>query len=323
MLFSLIIPVFNSERYLQDCLDSVESQEFDDFEVILIDDGSTDGSSAVCDSFCERFNSRPGRNAIAKVIHQENSGPSVARNRGISEAAGDWLWFIDSDDRIMSDALEVLHERMRFAKGDIFVFQYIKTDEHWENEECIYFRAQQEILKIPRDQALLGYYSNKLFSYKDGWETHTRLYRRDIVVNNDLKFCVTPFYFGEDLVFYAEYMLCVRSAVMLVNYLYYYRQQSSSLMHTLDQKSIIPKLVTLMEHLFLTAGRLKNSFICENFDKVCQAAFSDHIEYKLDELTDEEICAEIREAAGNRVIGKYISAVSGQLEQKVHDRHKE
>jgi len=322
VLFSLIIPVYNTEKYLKDCLDSVTSQEFDDFEVILVDDGSTDGSSVLCDRFCEQFNARPGRKSTAKVIHQDNAGLSGARNSGIREASGEWLWFVDSDDKITSDALATIYERMRYAKGDLYTFQYIKTDEKMENEEYIYFRANQETLRFSDDRSLVEYYYKRLFLYKDGWETHTRLYRREIIVNNSLRFYETPFNFGEDLVFYAEYMLCIRSAVMLVNYLYYYRQQTSSIMHTLDQRTIIPKLVILMEDVYREAERLKRSFVCKHFEKLCRAAFTHHIELKLDELTDEEICSELQEAAKNHVIGKCISAVSDQLEQEAHNRHK-
>ncbi len=322
MLFSLIIPVYNTEKYLQECLDSVAAQDFDDFEVILVDDGSTDGCPAICDSFCEQFNGRAGRKSTAKVIHQKNVGLSGARNRGISEASGEWLWFIDSDDWIPSDALAVLHERMRYANGDQFVFQYIKTDENRQNEEYIYFRANQEIVKFRDENELLSYYSDKLFDYKDGWEAPTRLYRRDIILNNDLRFYETEFNFGEDLCFAAEYMLCISSSVMLVNYLYYYRQQDSSIMHTMDQKTFIPKLTVLLEHVFREAGRLKKNIICSNFDKICLSSFGNHIQFKLDELTDEEICAEILEGSKNPVIGKYISAVSSQLEQVLPDRRK-
>ena len=322
MLFSLIIPVYNTGKYLQDCLDSVAAQEFDDFEVILVDDGSTDDCPAMCDSFCEQFNTRAGRKSTAMVIHQENAGLSGARNRGIREATGEWLWFIDSDDWIPSDALSVLHERMRYAKGDQYVFQYIKTDENRQNEEYVYFRANQEIEKLPDENVLLSYYSERLFDYKDGWETPTRLYNRDIILNNDLRFYETEFNFGEDLCFAAEYMMCIQSSVMLVNYLYYYRQQRSSIMHTLDQKNIIPRLTILLEHVFREAERLKKSIICSNFEKICLSSFGNHIRYKLDELTDEEVCAEIMEETNNPVIGKYISAVSSQLEQVMPDRRK-
>lgn len=318
----MIIPVYNTEKYLQECLDSIAAQEFDDFEVILVDDGSTDGCPAICDGFCEKFNRRSGRKSTARVIHQENTGLSGARNRGIKEATGEWLWFIDSDDWITSDALAVLHERMRFGKGDMYVFQYIKTEEDRKNEEYIYFRAQQETLRLPGEYALLSYFSNKLFLYKDGWEAPTRLYRREIIVENNLRFYETEFNFGEDLCFIAEYMLCIRSAVMLVNYLYCYRQRGSSIMHTLDQETIIPRLIILLEDVFKEAARFNKSILCERFDQICYALLSHHIELKLEDLTDEEICSEILEGTKNHLIGRHISAVSDKLEQAVRDRDK-
>ena len=322
MLFSLIIPVYNTEKYLQECLDSVAAQDFDDFEVILVDDGSTDGCPAICDRFCEQFNGRVGRKSTAKVIHQKNAGLSGARNRGISEASGEWLWFVDSDDWIPSDALDVLHERMRYAKGEQYVFEYIKTDANRQNEERVYFRVEQEAYRLPDENALLSHLADRLFDYRDGWEAPTRLYRRDIVLSNDLRFYETEFNFGEDLCFAAEYSLCIRSTVMLVNYLYYYRQQNSSIMHTLDQKTILPRLTILLEHVFREAVRLKKNIVSSNFDKICLSSFGNHIKNKLNELSDEEVRSEILDAAKNPVIGKYISAVSSQLEQVLPERRK-
>ena len=322
MLFSLIVPVYNTEKFLKDCLTSIEAQEFDDFEIILIDDGSTDSCPAMCDNFCEHFNSRPGRKSIAKVIHQENVGLSGARNRGIHEACGEWMWFVDSDDWIASDALAVLYERMRFAKGDLYAFQYIKTDELRENKEYIYFRANQEMLRFSDQRSVVEYFQTRLFDYKDGWEAPTRLFRREIIIKNNLRFSETDFNFGEDLCFMAEYMLCVRSAVMLVNYLYCYRQRESSIMHTLDQKTIIPRLIILLEDVFIEARRLNNKLMCERFELVCFAVFNHHIELKLGNLTDEEIRNELSEGEKNQLIGKYISKTSARLEQVICERHK-
>lgn len=91
---SVIIPVYNVEKYLPECVDSILAQDFDDFECLLVDDGSTDGSGDLCD----RYASRDSR---FRVFHQPNQGVSAARNRGISEAMGEWIYFIDGDDWMM------------------------------------------------------------------------------------------------------------------------------------------------------------------------------------------------------------------------------
>lgn len=92
-MISVIIPVYNVVRFLSECLDSVLSQTYDDFEVILVDDGSTDGSEVICDNYAMM-------DKRVRVIHIPNSGVSVARNTGIKEVSGDWITFVDSDDWI-------------------------------------------------------------------------------------------------------------------------------------------------------------------------------------------------------------------------------
>lgn len=97
--FSIIVPVYNREDYLEECINSILSQTYPAYEIILIDDGSKDLSGEICDNYAQKY-------SFIKVIHQLNSGVSIARNRGIYEASGDYLFFLDSDDRIALNALE-------------------------------------------------------------------------------------------------------------------------------------------------------------------------------------------------------------------------
>ena len=90
---SVIVPVYNAEKYLQECVDSILRQTLADLELILVDDGSTDSSPAICDRYAEQ-------DARVQVIRQANAGLSAARNRGIEVAAGEWVAFVDSDDFI-------------------------------------------------------------------------------------------------------------------------------------------------------------------------------------------------------------------------------
>ena len=99
---SVIIPVYNVEKYLCGCLDSVLEQTFTDLELILIDDGSQDTSGAICDKYA-------GRDARVRVIHQKNQGQSAARNNGVRSALGTWIAFVDSDDMIHPQYLEILY----------------------------------------------------------------------------------------------------------------------------------------------------------------------------------------------------------------------
>ena len=112
---SVIIPVYNCERYLNRAVDSVINQDiFSECELILVDDGSTDNSSCICDSYSERYNN-------ITVIHQTNSGVSAARNKGISVSKGEWICFLDSDDYLLPDALSLIY---KYPDADLICSSY-------------------------------------------------------------------------------------------------------------------------------------------------------------------------------------------------------
>ena len=125
MLLSIIVPIYNTEKYLEDCLQSILNQTFSDYELILVNDGSTDSSPEICEQYAER----DGR---IRVIHKENGGVSSARNCGIEIAQGNYIWFVDSDDTIAYDALQVLNEYIR-EKPDLIVFNSPRQEQYKVN----------------------------------------------------------------------------------------------------------------------------------------------------------------------------------------------
>ena len=120
-IISIIMPVFNTAGYLPECVGSVLSQSFEDFELILIDDGSTDGSAEICDRFA-----RENDNVVC--VHQANSGVSAARNRGIEISSGRYVWFCDSDDMIVDGALSTLSRCIEDSSPKMIVFSVDQTD---------------------------------------------------------------------------------------------------------------------------------------------------------------------------------------------------
>ena len=110
---SVIVPVYNVEKYLRRCIDSILSQTFSDFELLLIDDGSKDKSGEICDEYA-------AKDARVRVFHKENGGVSSARNLGLDNAKGDWITFSDSDDELLPDAFEAvcgyMHEGIDMIK---------------------------------------------------------------------------------------------------------------------------------------------------------------------------------------------------------------
>ena len=122
---SVIVPVYNTEKYLRQCLDSVVNQTLQDIEVICIDDGFTDDSKRILDEYAHR-------DARILVYSKENGGQSSARNKGMDLAQGDYLYFLDSDDYILDTALECLYECAEAEQLDILFFG---GDSFFENRE--------------------------------------------------------------------------------------------------------------------------------------------------------------------------------------------
>ena len=117
-MISIIVPVYNSEKYLERCINTILNQTFDDFELILIDDGSDDKSGKICDCFSEK-------DSRIKTIHQDNMGQAAARNRGIIESSGEWICFIDSDDVVNPYYLEYLYSAVTDRKVKMSVCGYL------------------------------------------------------------------------------------------------------------------------------------------------------------------------------------------------------
>lgn len=129
-IISIIIPVYNVEDYLKDCLDSVLEQTYDNLEIIVVDDGSTDSSGRICDEYAEIHPN-------IHVFHQDNMGLSGARNTALDKVSGEWIVFVDSDDYIHPDMVSSLYsaavkEKLPFAKCGYMMTRSSKTDQCWE-----------------------------------------------------------------------------------------------------------------------------------------------------------------------------------------------
>ncbi len=120
---SIIIPVYNIEQYLPECLDSILAQDYSNYEVILVDDGSTDKSGIICDEYVKK-------DSRFRVFHKDNGGVSSARNKGLDEVKGDWVFFLDGDDYIVPNALSLAFEISDDTQCEIVDFNYSSFDEH-------------------------------------------------------------------------------------------------------------------------------------------------------------------------------------------------
>ena len=126
-LISVIVPVYNTEKYLHRCIDSILAQTFTDFELLLIDDGSTDSSGEICDDYA-------AKDSRVRVFHKENGGVSSARNLGLDNAQGEWITFVDSDDSIKEKALDAPRG---VTTAELIITSHVVRDKNTFSEELI------------------------------------------------------------------------------------------------------------------------------------------------------------------------------------------
>lgn len=201
---SIIIPVFNSEKYLGRCIDNILAQTFTNFECILINDGSTDSSSIICEKY------RQSNNRII-VIHQENSGVSISRNRGLDVARGKYICFVDSDDYVEKNMLENLVVEINNSDTDVICCGYneVNRTNIIANKDFIFHdRSTIELIHYLEMKQAFGVIWNKL-------------YKKNIIDIHNIRFS-TFLKFGEDMVFSLQYFSHVKTAFITVNCFYYY-----------------------------------------------------------------------------------------------------
>lgn len=187
-LISIVVPVYNAEKTLERCLDSVLQQSFRDYEVILINDGSQDQSSRIC----ERYAATDDR---IRVLHQDNHGVSHARNAGIDIACGTYITFLDSDDWIVPLHLEQYYHAITQFDCDVVIGGYSKI-EGSHLTRCLPSKTgcfDNEIWEnICLDPSIFGYLWNKLFRF-DILKDHSLRLREDMYSQEDLEFCLSVF----------------------------------------------------------------------------------------------------------------------------------
>ena len=230
-MISVIVPVYNVETYLEECLDSIQNQTYTDLEVILVNDGSTDGSKAICERYCKE-------NRHFHLLNQENQGLSAARNTGVAASRGEFIVFVDSDDMILANYLETLMHYMR-EDVDIVESQFTVSNEEFLaksfKEPTILFEGNsQEAVKIFPKHVL-------------NVNAVIKLYRRSIVE-------AVPYIDGvifEDVYCGIGMLKYIRKIIKIDYKGYYYRQHQASIMHrtftpkNLDIFTVSDKLIDL------------------------------------------------------------------------------
>lgn len=225
--FSIVVPVYNTSRYLPRCLDSILNQTVLSWECVLVDDGSTDGSADICDEYVykdQRF----------KVIHKRNEGVSVARNIGINQSAGDYIIFVDSDDWVDKSLLEEVLITIKKYKSDIVLFGYSSFDGARIYDTCI---PDSEVLHLEEYSVFPEWYNCV-------W---VRAYKRSFLEDNHINFPI-GIRLAEDLYFSYLAMSKVKSIHCIQKTLYcYFTNRKDSACNTINFEKIQEEIVSLQK----------------------------------------------------------------------------
>ena len=228
---SVIVPIYNVEKYLAECVDSILGQTFQDMEIILVDDGSLDSSSQMADDYAVQ-------DQRVKVIHKENGGLSSARNAGMKIARGEYIYFCDSDDYISLDAIEILYETVTKNDLDMVLFN---GDSFLGKEDIDNKLLAQKVAWANRDLNRKGLYGGgcnaisgiKMFCEMSSNEEYLpsaclQFIRRTFCIEKNLRFYEGIFY--EDALYTMKALLSAERVMFVAKRLFHYRRREGSIM---------------------------------------------------------------------------------------------
>lgn len=226
---SIIVPVYNKEKYLNSCVDSLLNQTYSDYEIILVDDGSTDGSGKICDSYAECQDR-------VTVIHQKNGGPSSAWKTGFAASSGQYIMFIDSDDYIDNNMLEEMSAELTGISKEMILSDYAITKDDGK-ERDVYQRLEPGVYDREKIESeirpqLLGN-EHRLVSFS----RCMKLIGRQLIADN-MDFCDNRVLMGDDATIILPALIDSERIVMMQKKTYYhYRYIEDSIVHRYDEKA--------------------------------------------------------------------------------------
>lgn len=240
---SVIIPVYNAEEYLSQCLNSVINQDYPNIEIILVDDGSTDTSGIICDRYSSKYKT-------IHVIHKTNGGAADARNHGIEFATGDYLVFLDGDD-FWDDrsAMTRLVHRISESNADVLNYSYKKYDNKSGNKASYFQNISPMPLSLPDKKAQLDYLAQHHLYLASACN---KMIKRE-VLDSTMHFAVGEQ--SEDVEWSAQLIHVAKSMDFINEDFYCYRQHEKSVTHTINQS----KCTALCKHIIRCIELYRNA----------------------------------------------------------------
>lgn len=214
-MISVIVPIYNVENYLENCINSILNQSYTDFELILVDDGSPDNCGKICDDYAKK-------DSRIKVIHKKNGGLSDARNIGIEAAKGEYISFIDSDDWIHKDFYLTLFNALSSSNSDIAICNFLKVSNDDIKDKII--NINPPVKTLSNLESLNDLYSDNYVNYIVAWN---KLYKANLF--KDIRFPVGKIH--EDEFTTPKVLFESNKIAIITEELYYYRQTPNSIMN--------------------------------------------------------------------------------------------
>lgn len=232
MKFSIILPIYKVENYLCSCIDSILAQAYQDFEVILVDDGSPDSCPQICDEYA-------AKDARVRVIHQKNAGQAAARNAGLEIAQGEYICYVDSDDFLIDTNVLQKIAVASESRPDIIHYKFVEWFESDGHIAKCYFDYN-----VPTEgRTLAEIYCNlvdKDAYYNSAW---SKAIRRELLHANHIRF--HEGIVGEDNEWYYHVVMVAQSLVLIDEPLYVYRRRQGSTTTTANRKHLLDQLFVL------------------------------------------------------------------------------
>ena len=267
--YSFIVPVYNTGKYLNRCLDSLVNQTFKDFEVIIVNDGSTDNSKEIISSYEKKYDK-------VIVINQKNAGLSMARNNGVKKVSGKYLLFIDSDDYVETDLLKEIDKEINDAQ--ILRYQVVTEDENGKNKVEYHEKAFDE---------MKGYDAFKyVSSYHFVEPAWCYVYKTEYYLDNNFSFKKDVYHEDFGLI---PYVIYKARKVKSIDYVgYHYIQRNGSIMNNNDYKKTVKKAFDMLNQYKSLRLFSKNVGKKNNYDDYYLSYISNSVIVKARELKKEE-----------------------------------
>lgn len=298
---SVIVPVYNNEKYIAKCIDSVLIQKMKDYEIIIVNDGSTDNSELEIEKYVSKYPD------IIKYYKKENGGVSDTRNYGISKSSGDYFCFIDADDYIDEELFEKL-EKYVYKNIDIIKYKCVRVNKEYKEMERV---------------------NGPVFECHDGEEAFNLLFPEDVLIDTPCLYLFKRDYFvknnfvfpkgkyHEDWAVIPYSIICAASVVSTDIFGYYYVQSSYSITRDNSDEKIYKRACDMLEHYDSLIKKVENDSINKNTKDNFKIYMSNCLILKLEELPEKYHDEYIRELKKRKIVDNFKVTNIKQLIKKI------